>query len=55
MIDSNNNIILSDKLVALIGVEDLIIVDTPDALLICKREDGDMIKDLVKGLDEKYK
>jgi len=55
LVDSSNNIILSDKLVALIGVEDLVVVDTPDALLVCKREDISKIKDVVQGLDEKYK
>ncbi len=37
-------------LIALIGVDDLIVVNTPDATLVCKKEEAQRIKDLVKGL-----
>jgi mannose-1-phosphate guanylyltransferase len=39
------------KLVALIGVQDLIVVDTPDALLIAHRKDAQKVGDLVKRLE----
>lgn len=53
-IDSQENIIISEKLVALIGVDNLVIIDTPDALLICDRKETQKIKSLLKDLDEKY-
>lgn len=39
------------KLVALAGVKDLIVVDTPDALLICPREMAQRVGDVVKMLE----
>ncbi|MFA6089076.1 MAG: sugar phosphate nucleotidyltransferase [Candidatus Woesearchaeota archaeon] len=54
-IESKGNIVVSEKLVALIGVEDLLIVDTPDALLVCRKDRSQDIKKLVQELDEKYK
>ncbi len=53
-LNSNKNIVLSKKLVALIDIDDLIVVDTKDALLICKRDQTHKIKELLKSLDEKY-
>jgi mannose-1-phosphate guanylyltransferase len=46
-----------DKLVAVVGVEDLIIVNTKDALLIALKDKSEEIKELVKKLqaDEKLK
>lgn len=41
------------KLVALLGVKDLIIVDTPDALLIADRHRAQEVGSLVKALEEK--
>lgn len=40
------------KLVALVGVKDLVVVDTPDALLICPREDSQKVSALVKALEK---
>ncbi|UYP47956.1 hypothetical protein NEF87_004241 [Candidatus Lokiarchaeum ossiferum] len=53
-LDSQENIIISEKLVALIGVENLVVVDTPDALLICDRNETQKIRTILKDLDEKY-
>ncbi|MFP4395854.1 MAG: mannose-1-phosphate guanylyltransferase [Anaerolineales bacterium] len=39
-----------DRLVALIGVEDLIVVDTPDALLITRRDRAQDVRDVVQQL-----
>jgi mannose-1-phosphate guanylyltransferase len=50
---SQNNLIISDKLVTAIDVEDLIIVDTADALLISKKGSGQKIKDAVKVLKQR--
>jgi len=50
-INSKNNFIYSkDRVVALIDIEDLIITDTPDALLISKRGSSQKVKDVVKKL-----
>ena len=50
MIDADNNIIFTTggQRVALLGVEDLIVVQTPDALLIADRHSADAIKKLVE-------
>jgi len=42
-----------DKLVAGLGVEDLIIVDTGDVLLVCAKERAQEVKKLVELLEEK--
>jgi mannose-1-phosphate guanylyltransferase len=48
-VDAGNNIVYSSgkKLVALLGVHDVIVVETPDALLVCKRHEAEKIKQLV--------
>jgi len=50
--DSSSGILVSDsdRLVALIGVEDIIVVDTPDALLITTKEHAQRVKQLVDAL-----
>ena len=50
-IDSNNCIIEADKkLIATVGVEDLIIVDTEDATLICDKQSANNIKKVLENL-----
>lgn len=50
-IDSRNNIIYVEKpVVALIGVEDLVVVDTGDTLLIGQKQQMQKVKDLVERL-----
>jgi len=48
-LDSSNNVVLEEDgtNVALLGVHDLIIVRTQDALLICHRHEAERIKDLI--------
>jgi mannose-1-phosphate guanylyltransferase len=41
------------KMIATVGVEDLIIVDTPDALLVCKRGDSQRVQAVVDYLRRK--
>jgi mannose-1-phosphate guanylyltransferase len=41
--------------VAAIGVHDLVVVDTPDALLICPRERAQDVGKIVKKLEELQK
>lgn len=43
-----------DKVIALVDVEDLIVVDTGDALLILPRDRSQRVKDVVAALDEQY-
>jgi mannose-1-phosphate guanylyltransferase len=51
--DSQNNYIHSrDKLVATLGVSDLIIVDTKDALLVTTKEQSQNIKKIVTAIKE---
>jgi len=51
-IDSSNNIVFEENgtTIALLGVNDLIIVRTPDALLVCHRHEAERIKDLIGKL-----
>ncbi|CAA6820152.1 MAG: Mannose-1-phosphate guanylyltransferase (GDP) (EC [uncultured Sulfurovum sp.] len=51
-IDSSNNLVLSNKQVALIDIDNLIVVDTPDALLISKKGSSSKVKQVVKKLNE---
>lgn len=50
-VDSYRNLVLTrDRRVALVGVEDLLVIDTPDALLIVKRGASQKVKDVVEVL-----
>jgi mannose-1-phosphate guanylyltransferase len=49
-IESENNYIRSDKHVALIGIEGLTIIDTPDAILICKKDMTGRVGEVVEKL-----
>lgn len=48
---SRGNYIDANKLVALVGVENLIIVDTPDALLVADRKRAQDVSKIVKSLE----
>lgn len=52
VIDSFNNLIQSQagKIIATVGVDDLIIVDNRDALLVCRRSQSQKVKDVVSEL-----
>ena len=53
-IDAEGNFFWSpSKFVAAIGVRDLVIVETPDALLICQRDRAQDVAKIVKVLEEK--
>lgn len=45
-IESKNNFIISEKLTALVEVDDLIVIDTKDALLISKKGSSQKVKDI---------
>jgi mannose-1-phosphate guanylyltransferase/mannose-6-phosphate isomerase len=54
-VEANHNLILSNKkIVGLIGVDDLCVVETDDALLIVKRSQVEKVKQLVKLLEQKF-
>lgn len=55
-IDSKNNYVLStqkDKPIAIIGIEDCAIVETTDALLICKKDKAQDVKRIVNILEKR--
>jgi len=53
-IDSRDNVLLAtDRLVALVGVRDLVVVDTPDALLVCRKSEAQKIKEIISRLEDK--
>lgn len=52
-IDSHNNFIISDRLIATVGIKDSIIVDTRDAVLVCSRNSAQKVKDVVDILRAK--
>jgi len=47
---SGNLVYSSGRRVVLVGVEDLVVVDTPDALLVTKRGDTQRVKYAVEAL-----
>ncbi len=56
-VDAERTMVFSDydqhkRLVALIGVENLIVVDTPDALLITRRDRAQDVRDVVHQLED---
>jgi len=55
-INSKNNLILGNKkVIATFDIEDLIIVDTEDALLIGKRNKSQNVKSLLEKIKTKFK
>ncbi|MHC1576068.1 MAG: cupin domain-containing protein, partial [Methanosarcinaceae archaeon] len=55
LLDSTGNLVHSkpDKIVSLIDVNDMVVVDTPDALLVCPRSSSQRVKEVVISLNEK--
>jgi mannose-1-phosphate guanylyltransferase len=53
-LDAHNNFVdARGKTVALLGVEDLIVVDTPDALLVASRHRAQQVGEIVKTLESR--
>lgn len=53
-LDSQNNFVdARGKLVALLGVHDLIVVDTPDALLVASRDQAQRVGEIIKTLESR--
>lgn len=53
--DENSLIIGGDKLIATVGLKDVIVVDTPDAILICNRHEAHKVKEIIAKLKEEGK
>jgi mannose-1-phosphate guanylyltransferase/mannose-6-phosphate isomerase len=54
-LDSRDCVIYAqNRLVATLGLKDLIVVDTPDATLVCPRERVQEVKDLVAALSQRH-
>jgi len=52
-LDAHDNFVdARGKVVALLGVKDLIVVDTPDALLVATRDRAQKVGDIVKALEK---
>ncbi|MFH1375874.1 MAG: sugar phosphate nucleotidyltransferase [Patescibacteria group bacterium] len=56
-VDSSGNFVKtsSQKLVALVGVKNLVVVETADALLICEKSKSGEVKKIVQNLEKKGK
>lgn len=51
-VDSGGNVLMApDKFVALVGVDDLIVVESGDALLICRKDRAQEIKKVIAALE----
>lgn len=54
LVDSSGNIVKSDgRLVAMVGVHDHVVVETPDAVLVCPRHKTEAVRKIVEKLKEK--
>ena len=49
---AGNIVLVPDRLVALVGVRDLVVVDTPDALLVCRKAEAQRIKEIISRLED---
>ncbi len=49
-LDTHNTLVYSDKLTVTIGVNDIIVIETPDALLICHKDRAQDVKEVVNHL-----
>ncbi len=52
-IDSSDNLILADRLIATVGVHNLAIVETKDAILVADRDEAQRVGEIAKALREK--
>jgi mannose-1-phosphate guanylyltransferase len=51
-IDTNNTLIVSNRLVVTIGVEDLVVVDTDDVIMVCHRDRAQDVREVVRQLHD---
>lgn len=58
LIDSKNNLIINkdkSKIISLIGINDLVIVDTKDALFVCPKDRSQEVKNIISILKKQSK
>ena len=51
-LDTQNTFIFSDRRVATIGLEDIVIVDTDDVLLVCRRDHSEDVRKVIDQLKQ---
>jgi mannose-1-phosphate guanylyltransferase len=55
-VGSRNTLVLAqEKFIGVVGVENLIVVDTDDALLICRMDNSQQVRDLVEAMEKSGK
>jgi len=52
ILDTQNTLVYSDRLTVAIGVKDIVIVDTEDAILICHKDRTQEVKEVVNYLKD---
>jgi len=52
-LNSRNNLVVAERLTALLGVEDLLLIDTDDALLVAKKGNAEKVKEVYKILKDR--
>lgn len=50
ILDTRNTLVYSEKLTVTIGIDNVIVIETPDALLICHKERAQDVKEVVNHL-----
>lgn len=53
--DSNILVMAGEKLIATVGLKDVVVIDTPDALLICKSSQAHRVKEVISKLKDENK
>ncbi len=54
LVNTRNSLVQSHhRLVATVGIEDLVVVETRDAVLVARREDSQQVKEIVRQLQER--
>ncbi|MDO8444096.1 MAG: sugar phosphate nucleotidyltransferase [bacterium] len=53
--DSNILVMAGEKLIATVGLKDVVVIDTPDALLICKSSQAHRVKEVISRLKDENK
>jgi len=51
-VDAHGNTVVSDRFVGLVGVNDLVVVETQDAILVCSRDRAEEVKKMVQALED---
>jgi mannose-1-phosphate guanylyltransferase/mannose-6-phosphate isomerase len=52
-LEAKNNLVFGGRLAAIIGVEDLVVIDTKDAVLVCRKSDSQRVREVVEVLKQR--